>query len=106
MSDRDGTTLASRPAAGLGTAVIAVRDAPGKPRASISIEVRAVGRPLPAALAIEIARRTDGRGEYVWTELPPGEYEFVPRDPEGERVAARRAVVPADETVRVTITLG
>lgn len=106
VSDRDGVAASSGPAVGSGTAVIAVRDPSGKSLASVPVEVRTVGWPMPAALAIEIARLTDARGEYTWSELPPGEYEFTVRQPGGDQTASRRVTVTAEETVRVDITLG
>jgi hypothetical protein len=106
VSDRDGVTVTRGPAAGSGTAVIAVADPSGKPLSDIPVEVRTIGRPMPAALAIDIARLTDARGEYTWGDLPPGEYEFTVRIPGGDQTASRRATVTAGGTVRLDITLG
>ncbi|WJK40264.1 carboxypeptidase-like regulatory domain-containing protein [Solwaraspora sp. WMMA2056] len=93
-------------AAGRGTAIIEVRDPAGEPLPVIPVEVRTVDWPMPAELAEDIARMTDARGEYTWTDLPPGEYEFTVRVPGEDVVAAQRVTVVADETSRVPITLG
>ncbi|WP_326555182.1 carboxypeptidase-like regulatory domain-containing protein [Micromonospora sp. NBC_01813] len=93
-------------AAGRGTAIIEVRDPAGEPLSVIPVEVRTVDWPMPAELAEDIARMTDARGEYTWTDLPPGEYEFTVRVPGEDVAAAERVTVVADETSRVPITLG
>jgi len=111
VSDRGGASGPATPSgpggsiAGLGTAVIAVRNPDGEPLALIPVEVRTIGRPMPEELAIEIARMTDARGEYTWTNIPPGAYEFTVRVPGGDNAASKPATVTADQTVRVDLTL-
>ncbi|MFV2011052.1 MULTISPECIES: carboxypeptidase-like regulatory domain-containing protein [unclassified Micromonospora] len=92
--------------AGRGTAIIEVRNPAGEPLPVIPVEVRTVDWPMPAGLSEDIARMTDARGEYIWTDLPPGEYEFTVRVPGEDVAAARRVTVAADETSRVPMTLG
>lgn len=106
VSDADGPSSTAGPVAGLGTVIITVRDPAGAPRALIPVEVRTVGWPMPAALAIDIARMTDNHGEYVWTDLPPGGYEFTVRVPGGTQQASRRVTVVADRTTPVTLAPG
>lgn len=91
--------------AGKGTAVIAVADPAGKALPLIPIEVRTVGRPMPAELAIDIARMTDDKGEYHWLNLPPGQYEFTAREPGGTATASKTVTIEADQTARVELTL-
>jgi hypothetical protein len=93
--------------AGRGTAVITVRDPGGEPLALIPVQVATTGgRPMPEELAIEIARMTDARGEYTWTNIPPGAYEFTVRVPGGDKTASKPATVTAGRSVRVDLTLG
>ncbi|WP_442935328.1 carboxypeptidase-like regulatory domain-containing protein [Micromonospora sp. CPCC 206061] len=106
VSDGDRGTAPVTPAAGHGTAIIVVRDLSGDLLASIPVEVRTIGRPMPAALAIDIARLTDSQGEYAWTGLPPGEYEFTVRIPGGHQATSKRGIITAGQTVRVDVSLG
>ncbi|WP_348650104.1 carboxypeptidase-like regulatory domain-containing protein [Solwaraspora sp. WMMA2080] len=102
----EGPSASPGTVAGRGTAIIEVRNPAGEPLPVIPVEVRTVGWPMPAELSEDIARMTDARGEYAWTDLPPGEYEFTVRVPGEDVAAAQRVAVVADETSRVPMTLG
>ncbi|GIH04024.1 hypothetical protein Rhe02_20910 [Rhizocola hellebori] len=104
----DATAASARPGAiaGRGTAVIAVKDKlSGQPLSLMAVQVRTVGWPMPAELAIDIARMTDSRGEYVWPQLPPGVYEFTVLAPATQAKTSKQAIIAADQTTRIELEL-
>jgi|GEM_PF-1870650 len=103
---RDVSSASPGSAAGRGTAIIEVRNPAGEPLPVIPVEARTVDWPMPVELSEDIARMTDARGEYTWTDLPPGEYEFTVRIPGEDVAATRRVTVVAEEISRVPMTLG
>lgn len=105
VSNGNGGTTPTVSAAGRGTAIIAVSDPSGQPLALIPVEVHTIGWPMPSELAIDIARMTDQKGEYLWTHLPPGEYEFIVRVPGGTGMASKRVTMVAEQTTRIEMVL-